>query len=200
MTPHTELVPCRPTVVVIDDDEAVRQSVEFLLRTSGIAAKTYGSASTFLATLPKIDFGCVITDVRMPDISGIDLLRRLGERGFNIPVIVITGHGDIALAVEAMKAGAVDFLEKPFDDELLLRSVRSALNRSQANAERESERAELDARIAALTSREREIYRANPMTKMQGIRTLLGIPWTPEVAICTPMAKSFTHLRVLATS
>jgi two-component system response regulator FixJ len=180
-------------VHVIDDDEAVRQSVEFLLRTSGIAARTYGSASTFLAALPKVEFGCVITDVRMPDISGIDLLRRLGERGFNIPVIVITGHGDIALAVEAMKAGAVDFLEKPFDDELLLRSVRSALNRSQENAERESERAEIEARIATLTNRERdvldglvagkpnkiiafdlaisprtvEIYRANLMTKMK---------------------------------
>ena len=180
-------------VHVIDDDEAVRQSVEFLLRTSGITAKTYDSAAAFLAALPKIDSGCVITDVRMPEVSGIDLLRHLGERQINIPVIVITGHGDVPLAVEAMKAGAVDFLEKPFDDELLLRSVRFALSRAQENAEPESERAELDARIAALTNRERdvldglvagkpnkiiafdlsisprtvEIYRANLMTKMQ---------------------------------
>jgi two-component system response regulator FixJ len=187
------MMPTEAIVHVIDDDEAVRQSVEFLLRTSGIAAKTYGSAAAFLAALPKTDSGCVITDVRMPEISGIDLLRHLGDRRISIPVIVITGHGDVPLAVEAMKAGAVDFLEKPFDDELLLRSVRSALNRSQENAERESERAELDARIAALTSRERdvldglvagkpnkiiafdlsisprtvEIYRANLMTKMQ---------------------------------
>jgi two-component system response regulator FixJ len=186
-------MPTEAIVHVIDDDEAVRQSVEFLLRASGIAARTYDSAAAFLAASPTIDSGCVITDVRMPDISGIDLLRRLGERGINIPVIVITGHGDVPLAVEAMKAGAVEFLEKPFDDELLLRSVRSALNRSQENAERESERAELDARIATLTNRERdvldglvagkpnkiiafdlsisprtvEIYRANLMTKMQ---------------------------------
>jgi two-component system response regulator FixJ len=186
-------MPTEAIVHVIDDDEAVRESVEFLLRASGIAARTYDSAAAFLAASPTIDSGCVVTDVRMPDISGIDLLRRLGERQINIPVIVITGHGDVPLAVEAMKAGAVDFLEKPFDDELLLRSVRSALNRSQENAERESERAELDARIATLTNRERdvldglvagkpnkiiafdlsisprtvEIYRANLMTKMQ---------------------------------
>ena len=182
-----------PTVHVIDDDEAVRQSVEFLLRTSGLSARTYGSAAAFLAALATIDSGCVITDVRMPEISGIDLLRRLAERRVTLPVIVITGHGDVPLAVEAMKAGAVDFIEKPFDDELLLRSVRFALNRSRENAERESERAELDGRIATLTNRERdvldglvagkpnkiiafdlsisprtvEIYRANLMTKMQ---------------------------------
>src|SRR6516225_2519561 len=150
-------MPSEAIVYVIDDDEAVRQSVEFLLRTSGITAKTYDSAAAFLDAVQKMDSGCVIPDVRMPEISGIDLLRRLGERQINIPVIVITGHGDIALAVEAMKAGAVDFLEKPFDDELLLRSVRSALSRSQQNAERESERAELDARIATLTNRERDV-------------------------------------------
>jgi two-component system response regulator FixJ len=187
------MMPTEAVVYVIDDDEAVRQSVEFLLRASGITAKTYGSAADFLAASQGIDSGCIITDVRMPEISGIDLLRRLGERQINIPVIVITGHGDVPLAVEAMKAGAVDFLEKPFDDELLLRSVRFALNRSQENAEQESERAELDARIATLTNRERdvldglvagkpnkiiafdlsisprtvEIYRANLMTKMK---------------------------------
>jgi two-component system response regulator FixJ len=180
-------------VHVIDDDEAVRQSLEFLLRASGLAAKTYDSASAFLNALPPAGSGCVITDVRMPGISGIDLLRGLGERRIKMPVIVITGHGDVPLAVEAMKAGAVDFLEKPFDDELLLWSVRLALNRSQENADRESERAELDARLATLTNRERdvldglvagkpnkiiafdlaisprtvEIYRANVMTKMK---------------------------------
>jgi two-component system response regulator FixJ len=202
-------------VHVIDDDEAVRQSVEFLLRTSGIAAKTYGSAAAFLAALQQIDSGCVITDVRMPEISGIDLLRRLGELQINIPVIVITGHGDVPLAVEAMKAGAVDFLEKPFDDELLLRSVRLALNRSQENAERESERAELDARIAALTNRERdvldglvagksnkiiafdlaisprtvEIYRANLMTKMQAA----SLSELVRMALVTGVMKSGTN-------
>jgi two-component system, LuxR family, response regulator FixJ len=180
-------------VHVIDDDEAVRQSIEFLLRTSGVTARTYDSASAFLDVLPTIESGCIITDVRMPGISGIDLLRHLGEMQIRIPVIVITGHGDVPLAVEAMKSGAVDFLEKPFEDDLLLRSVRSALNRSQENAARDAERAEVEARLATLTNRERdvleglvagkpnkiiafdlaisprtvEIYRANVMTKME---------------------------------
>jgi two-component system, LuxR family, response regulator FixJ len=180
-------------VHVIDDDEAVRQSIEFLLRTSGVTALTYDSASAFLDVLPNIEAGCIITDVRMPGISGIDLLRRLGEMRIKMPVIVITGHGDVPLAVEAMKNGAIDFLEKPFEDELLLGSVRSALNRSLENAARDAERSEVEARLATLTNRERdvleglvagkpnkiiafdlaisprtvEIYRANVMTKME---------------------------------
>jgi two-component system response regulator FixJ len=179
-------------VHVIDDDEAVRQSLEFLLRTAGVTARTYESASAFLSALPTIETGCVITDVRMPGISGIELLRRLGELQVKLPVIVITGHGDIPLAVEAMKNGAADFLEKPFEDEHLIGSVRSALDRSQQNAARDARRAEVEARLATLTNREREvleglvagkpnkiiafdlaisprtveIYRANVMTKM----------------------------------
>ncbi len=179
-------------VHVIDDDEAVRQSLEFLLRTSGMTARTYDSASSFLNALPAIEGGCVITDVRMPDITGIELLKRLGEMQIALPVIVITGHGDVPLAVEAMKYGAVDFLEKPYDDELLLGSVRAALDRAHQNAARDARRAEVEARLSALTNREREvleglvagkpnkiiafdlaisprtveIYRANVMTKM----------------------------------
>jgi two-component system response regulator FixJ len=178
---------------VIDDDEAVRDSIEFLLRTAGIRVKTYDSAAAFLAAAPTISSGCVITDVRMPGLSGIDLLRRLKEMQIGLPVIVITGHGDVPLAVEAMKCGAIDFLEKPFDDDVLLASVRSALNRAEASAALETGRAEVRARIAALTQREHEvldglvagkpnkiiafdleisprtveIYRANVMTKMK---------------------------------
>jgi two-component system response regulator FixJ len=144
-------------VHVIDDDEAVRQSLEFLLRASGVTARTYDSASAFLNALPTIEFGCIITDVRMPGISGIDLLRRLGEMRIKMPVIVITGHGDVPLAVEAMKIGAVDFLEKPFEDELLLGSVRSALDRSQQDAARDAKQAEVEARLSTLTNREREV-------------------------------------------
>jgi two-component system, LuxR family, response regulator FixJ len=179
-------------VHVIDDDEAVRQSLEFLLRASGVTARTYESASAFLNALPEIEAGCIITDVRMPGVSGIELLKRLSEMQINIPVIVITGHGDVPLAVEAMKHGAVDFLEKPYEEELLLGSVRFALDRSQQNAAREAKRAEVETRLATLTNREREvlaglvagkpnkiiafdlaisprtveIYRANVMTKM----------------------------------
>jgi two-component system response regulator FixJ len=179
-------------VHVIDDDEAVRQSLEFLLRAAGVAARTYESASAFLNALPTIESGCIITDVRMPGISGIELLKRLGEMHVKLPVIVITGHGDVPLAVEAMKVGAADFLEKPFEDEHLLASVRSALGRLQQTAARDAQRAEVEARLATLTNREREvleglaagkpnkiiafdlsisprtveIYRANVMTKM----------------------------------
>jgi two-component system, LuxR family, response regulator FixJ len=182
-----------PDVHVIDDDEAVRESLDFLLRSAGLSVRTYDSAASFLDAAPKIAAGCIITDVRMPGLSGIDLLRRLQEMQIGLPVIVITGHGDVPLAVEAMKCGAVDFLEKPFDDDVLLASVRSALNRSEESAAIESERAEIRARIAALTQRERdvleglvaghpnkiiafrleisprtvEIYRANLMTKMK---------------------------------
>ena len=180
-------------VHVIDDDEAVRESIDFLLRSAGLSVQTYDSAASFLDAAPTITAGCIITDVRMPGLSGIDLLRRLQEMQIGLPVIVITGHGDVPLAVEAMKCGAVDFLEKPFDDDVLLASVRSALNRSEESAAIESERAEIRARIAALTQRERdvleglvaghpnkiiafkleisprtvEIYRANLMTKMK---------------------------------
>jgi two-component system response regulator FixJ len=178
---------------VIDDDEAVRESIKFLLHSARLTVKTYDSAAAFLEVAPTIGSGCIITDVRMPGLSGIDLLRRLKELQIRLPVIVITGHGDVPLAVEAMKFGAVDFLEKPFDDDVLLASVRSALNRSEASAALETERAELRSRIATLTHRERdvldgliaghpnkiiafdleisprtvEIYRANVMTKMK---------------------------------
>jgi two-component system response regulator FixJ len=178
---------------VIDDDQAVRESIEFLLRSAQLTVRTYESASAFLAVAPTVGSGCVITDVRMPGITGIDLLRRLKEMGLRLPVIVITGHGDVPLAVEAMKFGALDFLEKPFDDDALLASVRSALDRSEASAQLETERAEIRARIALLTNREHEvldglvaghpnkiiafdlkisprtveIYRANVMTKMK---------------------------------
>jgi two-component system response regulator FixJ len=181
------------TVHVIDDDDASRQSLAFLLQTADIEVETYPSAAAFLDRLAGVGASCIITDVRMPGMSGIDLLRRLKDLKVDAPVIVITGHGDIALAVEAMKIGAADFLEKPFDDEVLLASVRSALRYHDAAEKRHAERAEIDNRLAALSNRERdvltglvagrankqiayelgisprtvEIYRANLMSKMQ---------------------------------
>jgi two-component system response regulator FixJ len=178
-------------VHLIDDDEAVRASLAFLLSTAKIGVRTYESAAVFLAALPDAVTGCVVTDVRMPGMSGIDLLRELKARKLTMPVIVITGHGDVQLAVEAMKIGAADFIEKPFDDDVLLAAVRGALSRSEKNAEREGERAKLIEKLDTLSNRERdvldglvagkpnkiiafdlgisprtvEIYRANVMTK-----------------------------------
>ena len=180
-------------VHVIDDDEALRESLAFLLRTAKIEVQTYASAGAFLDALPETRGSCVITDVRMPGMSGIDLLRRLQELKIGVPVIVITGHGDVPVAVEAMKIGAMDFLEKPFDDEVLLASVRSALNRQDGDSKRHAERAQIESKLASLSNRERdvlgglvagrankqiaydlgisprtvEIYRANLMNKMQ---------------------------------
>ena len=150
-------MPPNRLVHVIDDDDAVRESLEFLLRTAKIDVRTYDSATAFLKTMPDAGTGCIITDVRMPGVSGVDLLRQLKARGSTMPVIVITGHGDIQLAVEAMKVGAADFLEKPFDDEVLLASVKSALGRLEKDAEREAERADLSSRLATLSAREREV-------------------------------------------
>ena len=179
-------------IYVIDDDEAVRESLEFLLKTAGIVVRGFDSAKAFLDILPEVTSGCVITDVRMPEITGIELLRRLQKTNPDLPVIVITGHGDITLAVEAMKIGAVDFLEKPFDDDQLIAAVRAALTRDADVTKRRAELGEINDKLNALSKREREvldglvagsanktiafdlgisprtveIYRANLMTKM----------------------------------
>jgi two-component system, LuxR family, response regulator FixJ len=186
--------PAAPRAVhIIDDDEGLRESLAFLLRTAQLEVRSFDSAKTFLDALPDASVGCVITDIRMPDMSGIDLLRRLKELKVGVPVIVITGHGDVALAVEAMKIGAADFFEKPFNDDQLVASVRAALQQQQDQTKRGAERTEIEHRISTLSPREKdvlagliegrankqiafdlgisprtvEIYRANLMNKMQ---------------------------------
>jgi two-component system, LuxR family, response regulator FixJ len=178
-------------VHVIDDDDAVRESLEFLLRTAKIDVRTYDSATSFLSALPNDAAGCVVTDIRMPGMSGVDLLRQLKARGSTMPVIVITGHGDIQLAVEAMKIGAVDFLEKPFDDEVLLASVRAALGRLEKDAQRETERTDLNNRLAALSAREREVLEGLVAGKANKVIAFdLGIsPRTVEIYRAHVMTK-----------
>jgi FixJ family two-component response regulator len=136
-----------PVVHVIDDDDAIRDSLAFLLESAGIAVRTYSSATAFLDELRGTEVSCVVTDVRMPDIDGIALLQRLRDLGRNLPVIVMTGHAEVPLAVQAMKMGAVDFLEKPFNDEALLASIQAALDSQNANSRREAARAAGSCRI-----------------------------------------------------
>jgi len=144
-------------VHIVDDDPAVRDSLQMLLDTAGLGARTYSSAAEFLGAAPDLRAGCVLTDVRMPDIDGLTLQRRLTELGSQLPVVVMTGHGDIPIAVEALKTGATDFLEKPFDDERLLRILRDALKTSQVMHEKSLARDLIRDRLASLTKREREV-------------------------------------------
>jgi two-component system response regulator FixJ len=179
-------------VHVIDDDPDARDSLAFLLATADVPATTYDSAAAFLAVAADAR-GCVVADVRMPEIDGIELVRRLAALGVELPIIVITGHGDVPLAVAAMKAGVKDFIEKPFSDEAILCAVADAMLEASVGQARDAERAQYVARIETLTARERqvldglvagkankviardldisprtvEIYRANVMVKMQ---------------------------------
>jgi len=184
-------------VHVIDDDEGVRASLAFLLDCSEIATRTYESAVQFLKAVPTMEHGCIITDVRMPEMNGLELVAKLKAMGVADPVIVITGHADVPMAIQAMHAGVSDFIEKPFSDEAILIAVRAALAEQQSKGELERERDVFQHRLATLSGREREVmegliegkankviafdldisartvevYRANAMTKM-GARTL----------------------------
>lgn len=143
---------------VIDDDEAVRDSLEWVFETAEMAVRTHESAIAFLGALESEASGCIVTDVRMPEMSGLDLLLELQKRGVRMPVIVITGHGDVPLAVEAMKAGAHDFLEKPFEEARLLAAVRRALERG-ADPPPTQEQADARTRVARLSPRERQVLK-----------------------------------------
>ena len=150
-------MPNEPTVYVVDDDEAVRDSLEILLETSGFRARSFASALQFLEAAPALPPGCLVADVRMPEMDGLELQERLEAAGHRFPVIIITGHGDVPIAVRAMKAGAVDFIEKPFANEAILESVRLALARLRQASEQEAAAAEAHARLALLTPRERQV-------------------------------------------
>ena len=183
----------RGKVYVIDDDDAMRDSLDFLLGSADFHVTLFESARNFLDALPTIDFGCVVSDVRMPGIDGLELLKHLKAGGSLFPVVMMTGHGDVPLAVEAMKLGAMDFLEKPFEDDRLIGMIEAALKQAEPGIKSEAVTIEIQSRIASLSPRERqvmdgliagfsnkliardydisprtiEVYRANVMTKMQ---------------------------------
>jgi len=144
-------------VHIVDDDPDVRESLEFLLQSAGLETRAYASGTDFLAEAPALRSGCVLTDVRMPDIDGLTLQRRLTEIAAHLPVIVMTGHGDVPIAVQALKTGALDFLEKPFNDDRLITAVRRALAAGIAARQAAEVRAEITARLGTLTPREREV-------------------------------------------
>jgi len=181
-----------PVIHVIDDDDSARHSLEFLIDCAGMAVRTYPSASAFLAAVPGLEPGCIVTDVRMPEMSGLQLIERLKALGVTSPIIVITGHADVPMAIEAMKQGVADFIEKPFSDDAILGAIRSALARAGGRSQIDAEKAEVSSKMATLSQREREVlqglvqgqankviayeldisprtvevYRANVMTKM----------------------------------
>jgi len=183
----------RGKVYVIDDDEAMRDSLGFLLGAADFDVTLFESAQHFLDALPRVEFGCVVSDIRMPGIDGIELLQRLKASHSSFPVLIMTGHGDVPLAVEAMKLGAVDFLEKPFEDDRLIGMIDSALKQAESGARSEAATLDIVARVESLSPRERqvmeglvaglsnkqiareydisprtiEVYRATVMTKMQ---------------------------------
>jgi two-component system response regulator FixJ len=146
-------------VHIVDDEEAVRSSLAFLLSTSGFAVRTHESATAFLEVAPAIKSGCLITDLRMPDMDGVELLRRLRSAGAMLPTIVITGHGDVQMAVEAMKNGALDFIEKPFSDDVLIGSIRRAVDRVAEQIKSETAAEATRGRVASLSEREMQVLR-----------------------------------------
>jgi two-component system, LuxR family, response regulator FixJ len=185
-------MPNSSEVYVVDDDEAIRRSLAFLLRTAGLPSRTFESAEIFLAEARDLAAGCVISDVRMPGIDGIELVRRLTEMGLPLATIVITGHGDIALAVEAMKAGAADFIEKPFKDEVLLAAVQKALNAESRAAQDDGDKQRYQAAFAGLSRREREVLEQVVVGKTSKVIAYdLGIsPRTVEVYRAGMMMKT----------
>lgn len=145
------------TVFVVDDDQAMRASLKWLIESVGMQVETYESAQAFLDAYYPGRAGCLLLDVRMPGMGGLELQSYLARREIRIPVIIITGHGDVSMAVKAMKVGAVDFIEKPFDDEELLNSIRNALQHDEKQRVLRAQRADIAARMAELTPREHEV-------------------------------------------
>lgn len=182
----------RPTVYVVDDDEAVRAALEFLLRTVDIEARLFESGLDFLRHAGDLAPGCIVTDVRMPGIDGLELVRRLRGMGLTHPVVVITGHGDVPLAVEAMKAGALDFIEKPFKDEALLSAIEAAFDADDQAAKIEASKRRFEALLAELSPREQDVLKGVVAGKLNKvIAHELGIsPRTVEIYRASLMTKT----------
>jgi len=183
--------PPEPTVFVVDDDRAMRESLSWLLDSVGLRVRSYATAADFLAEHDPAQPGCLVLDVRMPGMSGLDLQAELARRGVELPTIVITGHAEVSMAVRAVKAGAIDFIEKPFSDQLLLDRVRQALEVDLEAREVRRRREDARRRLATLTAREREVLDLVVAGKAnKEIASALGVsPKTVEVHRAHVMSK-----------
>ncbi len=197
---------------IVDDEEAVRNSLAFLLNNAGYAVRSHESARSFLAIAPSIRNGCLITDLRMPDMTGVELLEQLAASGNMLPAIVITGHGDVPMAVAAMKTGALDFIEKPFSEDVLLQAIERAVEQAATASETADWEDDVRSRLEGLSERERqvlegvveghpnkviafnlgisprtvEVYRASLMGKMQA----RSLPELVRMALATGFSQS----------
>lgn len=142
---------------IVDDEESIRRSVSFMLKTSGYRVETWTSGHAFLKEVRHAEHGCILLDVRMPEIDGLEVQRTLAERGVTMPIVIMTGHGDISIAIRAMKAGAVDFLEKPFEKAALINAIEESFQRIADSASASARAAEAEVILAALTARERDV-------------------------------------------
>lgn len=178
-------------VHIVDDEDAIRRSASYMLKTSGYAVETWQSGAAFLREVRHVAHGCILLDVRMPDIDGLAVQRTLAERGITMPIVIMTGHGDVSISVQAMKAGAVDFLEKPFEKAVLLAAIEDAFARIAAASGVSARAAEAEKILGCLTARERDVLEG----LAQGLpnKTIaydLGIsPRTVEVHRANLMAK-----------
>ena len=180
------------TVHVIDDDDAMRDSLDFLLSVRGFEVRLYESATAFLDALPAVSDGCVLSDISMPGMSGLELVRTLKQRGLGYPIVLMTGQGDVPMAVEAMKAGVSDFIEKPFSDEVLLNAVRGALARVGPADDADQARKQAEACLSSLSPRERDVLGGVVAGKANKVIAYeLGIsPRTVEIYRANLMSKT----------
>lgn len=176
---------------IVDDEDSIRRSVSFMLKTSGYRVETWSSGQAFLKEVKHVEEGCILLDVRMPEVDGLEVQRALAERGVTMPIVIMTGHGDISIAIRAMKAGAVDFLEKPFEKAVLIGAIEEALQRLANAADHSLRAVEAEKILGALTAREREVL--DGLAKGLPNKTIaydLGIsPRTVEVHRANVMTK-----------
>lgn len=147
----------RRLIHIVDDEDSIRRSASFMLKTSGFAVETWASGVAFLKEVKHLQSGCILLDVRMPEMDGLEVQKALNERGIAMPVVVLTGHGDVSIAVRAMKAGAVEFLEKPFEKKILLQAINSAFDRIDQSENATARAADATVLIGSLTAREQEV-------------------------------------------